>query len=691
MARNRHPVYYQEADRGYGRHLAPWLLLVLVLGAGFASHTAWAGGAALPWITAGLSLAVAGLTWMAATVARARQVGPAGRAHVAATVAATGTWLLAATVLGPFARPVVDVWGLLGVLGAASWNLRVALHRPGRRGEDDDDDTMTPHKAGRVLMTSLGMRGDELQPDPKQVDANRVSGTLALNSGKHTVDDVQKRSHQIATALGIPKAGVRFNENPDNAARPEFSFTLRDVLGSVTPWPGPSQPGGTVFDPIPMGLYETGAVLRKTVADKAGGKHELIQGTTGSGKSSGAKVEICELMTRREVAIFVIDTVKGIQTFGPAAPGLAWFITTESDARRFMKRLMAVIRARTDYLGAHDLSEWAPGCGLTFLVVQIEEAGILLEELGDEFKNVVKAGRSAGIAVKVSLQRPSHDEMPTTARAQLGTISCYGMANDDPVCLLPEAVQDAGADPRRWGDRQPGCCYVAGTGITVAAASTPLRTFEATGADMARIAEQYGPHMSAVDHITTRAFGDLWTKRLPAVDLVARIKQAARGDTQPQPAEQPQVIDNGEVIDTDQAADDEQHHDEQQEAADVTPLTPEDMGLTTPDPDPDLTTSIDDELAGLGDTLDVQFGGPDPGAEITPEAARAAVAQRLADYEADGRDSVRVPDFSDLVNAGLRSRGWFRKELRRLVTTGRLIDEGDGIFRIAHRGEAEAA
>lgn len=699
MARNRRGgpagwnssvVVEEERDGWLLRHLLPWLLLVLVLFAGLASHTAWAGGPALPWITAGLSLAVAGLTWLAATVARARQVGPAGRAHVALTVAGAGAWLLAATVAGPLTRPVVDVWGLLGPLAAVSWNLRLALHRP-TRGDDESDGATTPRKAGKALMTALGMRGDELQPDPAQTGPNRAAGTLALNSGERTVEDVQKKSHQIATALGIPKGGVRFNENPDDASRPEFSFTMRDLLRVSTRWPGPSNAGGTVFDPIPMGPYETGAVLRKTIADQSGAKHELVQGMTGAGKSSGAKVEVCELMTRREIAVIVIDTVKGIQEFGPAAAALAWFITRDSEAKRFMRRLRAVIKARTDYLGAYGLSAWAPGCGLTYLVVQIEEASMLIEDVEDEFTNIVKAARSAGITIKCSLQRPSHDQIPTTARGQLGTISCYGLAPDETVCMLPDAVTEAGADPWRWGDQQPGCCYVAGTGITVAQASTPLRTYEVTGEDMERTALQYGPRMSEVDSVTARAFGELWTRRLAPVEVVRRVTEQARQGAGDAPAAAPsgQVVD-GEVVDEHTEQHDDEHKQEQDEQAAWPAVTPEEMGVDTPDPDPETTGEIDDEVTSLGEGLELRFGGP-TGGEVTPEEARAAVARRLEEFEADGRDTVRVPDFSDFVNARLRSRGWFRKELRRLVDRGRLVDEGDGVFRIAPDDEQEAA
>ncbi len=658
---------------GLLRHLVPWLLLLLVLAAGLASHAAWGSGSTLPWITAAMTPAVGGLAWLAWTVCRARQVGPAGRAHVAGSVAAAGLWLLAATVVGPLTRPVLDLLGGVGAVLAVSWNLRLALHRPSSR-RDEDDDLTTPRKAGRALMASVGLRGTELHPT--QVDPNRVSGRLELAGGAHTVDDVQKRAGQLAAALEVPRGGVRFTEDPDNAGRGDFTFTVRDVLKATTPWPGPSMVGGTVFDPIPMGLYETGVVMCKTLADKAGAKHELIQGTTGSGKSSGSKVEVCELMTRREVGIIVVDTVKGIQTFGPAAPGLAWLVTDEPTAKRFMKRLMVVIKAHTEYLGARDLSEWVPGCGLTFLVVQLEEAGILLEELGDEFKNVVKAARSAGIAVRVSLQRPSHDEMPTTARAQLGTISCYGMGADDPVCMLPEAVQDAGADPRRWGDRQPGCCHVAGTGITVAQAATPMRTYDVPGAVMARVASEFGPRMTPLSRVTTDAFGDLWRDRVPPVELVARVKAAA----------QPGV--SAPVLAAVPGAGQQDQGDGQADDQGGVKVTEEEMGVSTPDPDPEVSGSIDDELESAG--ADVEFGAA-PAAEVSPAEARRAVADRLGEFERAGGDTVRVPDFADLVRSGLRSRAWFRKELMRLVGAGRLVDEGDGVFRIVPGIDTQAA
>src|SRR5699024_9945960 len=382
-----------------------------------------------------------------------------------------------------------------------------ALRKPDNKTNNEQK---TPSHHGKNLLDSLGVKGAGFTPT--EIEPSRVAGEIEMD-GSSTSEDVQKKSHHMAAALGVPKAGVRITPDDSNAGKAELSVALHDVLGSSTPWPGPAHPGGTPFDPVPIGMYETGKVATKTVANEAGAKHEIQQGITGSGKSEGSGVELAELMSRRETAIIVIDTVKGIQSFGEAADGLHGLITDVQLGHPIIKRPKHVIKSRTDYLGAHGYKAWKPGCGLTFLLLQIEEAPIFLEDLdGDELKAVAKAARSAGISLKISLQRPSFDELDTTTRSQFGGVACYGMASDDGVCLLPDAVQDAGADPRQWGDRQPGCLYLSGAGISTALAATPLRTYVREGTAMSRIAAHYGPQMDPIDAITRQAFGGLWDK-----------------------------------------------------------------------------------------------------------------------------------------------------------------------------------
>lgn len=643
------------------RHTLPWIPLPLMLGAGALAHLAWGDTSGLPLVTAGLSVGTVGIAAGAWSISK-KHGAPVG-AHISGTVSTAGLWLVLATVWG-ITPTVASLWALIGPLFALSWNVRMAI-KP--RRQEGNGEPKSPRAAGRALMAALGVKGTDMVPT--EVGQARVAGVLEVD-GSNTIDDVQKKAHQLAAAVGAPKAGVRINGDPTNASRGEFSVTLRDVLRESTPWPGPTHVGGTPFDPVPMGLDETGQVRTKTVADPAGAKHEIVQGITGAGKSSGTKVELCELMPRRETGIIVIDTVKGIQTFGPAARGLAKLVIDPKLAEKVLIRLKShVIRARTDYLGAHDLSEWQPGCGLTFLSVQVEEAATFLADMDDEeIKGIVRAARSAGIRIVISLQRPSHDEISTTVRSQFGSVTCYGMNPDDVVCLLPSDVEEAGADPRQWADRQPGCNYYTGTGISTAQASTALRNYNIDVSTMRQHAATYGPHMDPIDPVTVKAFGDLWTRLGDPVDVVERAKAKALGTGPARPAIERPANDEGDTVTShnDTGDPDEDH------------LTEEDMGVHTPDPDPDMQTTIDDDVDPID--VDVPFGEPTD--EVATDQARAAVAARIAELEQADADTVRATDFAELVRSGIRSRGWFRKELLRLVKRGRLTDEGAGVFGI---------
>ncbi|MGH3097925.1 MAG: hypothetical protein ACRDMV_18235 [Streptosporangiales bacterium] len=655
----------REERRTFGeeviRHLVPWMMLPLLLLVGFLAHLAWGSSSSLPLISAVMGVAVTGVSLVAWTVAARHHVP--GPLHIVGTVAAAGMWIVLATVIGPVTHPVGDMLGLLGAFAAFSWNVRIGLARPTR----EDGEAKTPGAHAKALLSSLGVKGAKMQAT--EVNEARIAGTLQLD-GQSTVEDAQKRAPQLATALQVPKAGVRFTEDPTNAGQAQFTVALRDVLKESTPWPGPSAVRGTAFDPIPMGLYETGEVMLKTLADADGAKHELTQGITGSGKSSGTKIELAEDMTRRELGIIVIDPVKGLQSFGRAARGLSKLIIDEDKGRRFLERLPKVIRERADYLGAHGYKGWQPGCGLTYLVVQVEEASTFLADMDDDVvKSIVKAARSVGISVKISLQRPSFDEISTTVRSQLGTVTCYGIGSDDAVCMLPENVQNAGADPRQWGDTQPGCCYIAGTGLSAAQQSTPLRTYDVTDEQLEQIANTYGPHMDPIDEITTAAFGTLWARLGDPVELVDQLKRGILGKGDAQPASNdgavPATSDN-----TDNESDDT--------------WTVGEMKLVTPDPAPEVAAAIDDEVTGLD--VEMQFG-PTATSEVATEDARRAVADRIAEIEQVGNDVITVPDLFELVRSGMRSRSWFRKELLRLVEVGRLTDRGGGEFGIVPTGD----
>lgn len=684
MARSQQPMVYGLGDtervpvkETLIRHALPWAALPLLWLAGLLAYLAWGDSPALPLITPVMAAAFTAVAAVTYSIGRRHSVH--GGAHLAATVIGIGVWLVLAITLGPVNGTALSLFVLFGAPMVLLWNVRMAVAKP-KRGETEP---RSPKAWGKGLLESVGVKGSTITPT--EIGQARIAGTLELD-GTHTIDDLQKRTQQLAAALEAPKGGVRISGDPKNAGKAEISVTLRDVLAESTPWPGPSHVGGTPWDDIPMGLYETGKELRKVVADKDGAKQAITQGMNGSGKSSGTKVEFAELMTRRETGIILIDTRKALQTFGGAARGIAKIVTKQALGERVVARLAThVIPDRSAYLGAKGLPAWQPGCGLTFLRVQVEEAASFMAALGtdDDLISVLQTARSTGVQIELSLQRPSHDQIPTSVRSELGQVACYGIQPDESVCLLPDEVQSAGADPRRWSNTQPGCCYFAGTGISPQDASVPLRTYEMADSVLAAIADRFGAQMDSIDPITVTAFGRLWDEMGDPVQMVRDMKAKVLATAGQHP-----VIESAPTEDIDSTGTtDVDDYDGADDEETVT-VTEDDMQISTPDPDPTVTASIDDDVIEIDG--DIQFGTAESVSQVSTDEARARVAARIDDLEASGADVVRVPDLKDLVtDPTMRSRGWFHKEFKRLVKIGRLSEKGVDIgeFRIIPRDQ----
>lgn len=696
MARNQLPVVYGGPDDRMTfrekviRHLSPWCSLLLLWVAGLLAYLAWGGSPALPLITPTLAIAffgLAGLAWMIG-----KRHSYHGAVHLAVTIAAIGIWLVLSVTVSPINGTVLTLLGLFGPVTALSWNVRLEVAKP-RKGESEP---RSPKAWAKGFLTSVGIKGASF--NPTEIGAARIAGELELD-GTQTADEMQKRAAQLEAALEAPKGGVRISTDPTNSGRAELSATLKNILGVSTPWPGPSAVGGTPWDPIPMGLYETGEELKKIIADEAGAKHEIAQGINGSGKSSGDRIEFMELMTRRETGIILLDTRKAAQTFGRAVAGIAKVVTKDELGSRVIARLASnVVPDRSAYLAAHGYDAWKPGCGLTFLRIQIEEAASFLAKMDndDDIISLAQTARSVGIEIKLSMQRPSHDQIPTSLRSEFGSVTCYGISADEAVCLLPDEVVSAGANPQRWTNTQPGCNYYAGTGIPVAQASVPLRNYEVTNDVMAVVANHFGPLMDPIDPVTVKAFGKLWDQMgdpaaviqaefarvgggqvLPALAAGATnsaTNSATNGATNGTSAAHPSPTSANNTNGTNEI------DDADDEESKVT-VTEDDMHITTPDPDPNLNTSIEDNV----DPLDTEITFGSKADEVPVEQARQIVRERIDGMESMGSDHVTAPDFGDLVEMKLRSRAWFRKELIRLCEIGRLRDLGGGKFAIVRR------
>lgn len=373
-------------------------------------------------------MALTGATWWAGRGTSAQR-----RLHSAITVAAGSAWLTGACLAGPTAGPLDDLYLMAGPSLALSWNVRMILrHNPDAAEEGAGADKGLLAKVG-LAKASIGRT---------EVEPNRVTAQLGLEAGEQTNDDVTKTLPRIASALDLPPTAVRYMPDPESARRGELVIVPRDMLADTVRWEenGPSLAGGSITDPLVIGVYDDGSPLLLWLpGDKEAGRnatHLLIAGMTGSGKGDGALNLMTEILSRTDVVMWLSDP-KGFQDFRPLLPAIDWAVEGGTATEVMVEAVKATITARTEWLGRHGYRQWeaaaaqpqtdpkhscrkdgtACGCpGLPFHIAWFEEAGVSLGLLGDDaFNSIANLARSAGMALIVSpaaQPRPDQHDHP---------------------------------------------------------------------------------------------------------------------------------------------------------------------------------------------------------------------------------------------------------------------------------------
>ncbi|WP_019888323.1 plasmid transfer protein TraB [Streptomyces purpureus] len=627
-------------------HLPPWLAAGGIGIAGGLGSLQWAESAAAGVGLTLASVAITGATWwMGKSTTQQR------RLHSAITVAAASAWTTAACLAGPTAGPLPDIYLIGGPVLALSWNIRMIL----RRSLDP-----TSQSSDKGLLEKVGLA--RAQIGNVTVEPNRVTAPIALEPGEQTNDDVSKSLGRIASALDLPTSAVRYTPSPDSARRGELVIVPEDMLAEVVEWEGPSNLGGSIAEPLVIGRYDDGSPLMIWLPGdpqaKRNSTHVLVAGGTGSGKGDTALNLQTEILSRRDVLLWLSDP-KMFQDFRPLLPGFDWAVEGGTPTEVMVEALKAAIPARTAWLGKHSYRQWLPECaeqqtstahtcrpdgracgceGMPFLVAWMEEAANTLRALGDDvFTGIAQEARSAGVSLIVSLQRPSYDQMSTSTRASLPSVVALGCDPRDEGFSLPEAVIDAGAHPGAWGNRRPGYCYVVSPGIDESRYPSPGRTRAFTHRSVSRMevlaawAQRNGAN---ADPITAGAAsgiaGRAYTGR-PTIgdDQAEHLAPAAEGDMDD--------TGYGPLLD------------------------PEDDHI---DPEAELPEPEQ------GD--DAPIFGQETGHKPSPDEARRLFAQALEEFETEGRMIVGPVDFTDWCDRHHLSRSWVSLRLKEAATDGRL-------------------
>ncbi|MGW2090028.1 plasmid transfer protein TraB [Streptomyces sp. NPDC001880] len=651
--------------------MRPWLAVAAEVPATFAAHHYW--GDSVP-AAIGLTIAAGVLTAATWWAGEGTKVGR--RIHATLSTGVGTAYLVVGTVTGPFEPAMASVLVIGGSVAAGSWNIRQALRV-----------NVDPQKEGGnaetgILVKAIGDAKVALRGKPK-IEPNKVTAPLQLSAGQVTSDDLGNRIKHIAGELGVSPTSIRIVPDPDRADQATLVVVPKDELKTSTIWPGPSSPGGSITEPIHIGIYEDGEVtvlwFPFDEETKRNGTHFLAAGMNGSAKSTGISVAMTDALTRRDVIVWAVDPSKGQQTFAPFLPHLDWVEMTEAGGNEMIDALSQVITARADHLGRHGYKNWTPDAfeqlGMPYMIVWIEEAAKFFRN-GTEMEGLVMEARSAGISVIISLQRPSATSMPTDVREQLGGVLCFGVKGSTTADMaLPDDVRDAGARPEAWENRKPGYAYLVAPGVDEDRYATPLRTYliddDQIGGTLAVMPR------TPVDPVTAAAAGEAYANRT-RYDADTALTST---DT---PGQETIVMSKDETAAAEKALIEKQ-------------VDREIEAMVGDDPDDDgyvPAVDAEQEIPPIAEGETWSFGQPAPAVqEKTPEAGMEALMAMLDEFRAEEKEFIGPKDFGPYGKGSRigKSRPWVSEALGGLSDAGIHLSETDraGVYRLLYPEMAE--
>lgn len=622
--------------------------------------------------------------------------------HVAGTVV-LGALGVAITLVVGWNRWWIETALILGELIVGSWLLhRIDALRKDAKGETEQQEDGLTKKLG-LENTKFGKA--TVHRDG-QGDVTRIEVPVTHGPGE-TAAVIQQAVPGIESVAdqtlggGVPRGRSRAVPT-DGAGTSKLVIITKDVLKGLIPYPGPSSPGGCITEPLVTGIYEDQEPVVNFIAgcrpEAPNASMSGWMGMTGTGKSANGQVRALEIFSRRNVAMFWFDSVKGAQTVKSLRRGLD-IIFASDDPKAFragMKALGKLIAWRADRLGECGYENWTPEAAtdprlmMPFLVAHFEEADVLCEEAPDELVFVASKGRSTGVVLGISLQRADANSMPTSLRFNISGWNCFGTGDAVSVGFaLSDFTIDAGAHPENWKQSKPGYFYAEGVGIPQDRWPIPAKSAYADARQREAHAEVWGPRMMPVDAGSIAALGDWYQKaKADTAALVAKWDEA--------PGAQPVV-----------------HDGVASKPAPASTNTDEDDFEATVAEIRDELDEVEEQLVADGtlDGMDAEARRIDPGVPTPPvrpgeelswrsskadapsrEAAIEALTRALSEIYAepfpdpedadDGETLRQEPDGSVLLTVGVickryrfRSRPWFSEALKD-ASAGRIQLDG---------------
>jgi FtsK/SpoIIIE family len=345
------------------------------------------------------------------------------RVYAAVTVYVGGTWLSAATAVGPS----VPLLRQALIIGAVILSVPWWAHRR-RRAKVALDRKL---QAWPDIAKAIGLAGTEVMSATVDVWGWRARFRLARGQ---TIKEITAKIPAIESGLGTFRGAVRVYPTPDDLAnRCEIRVLNLDPHAGSIPWPGPSVT--SITQPVALGLFEDAALCQVVFARL----HGILGGTTGSGKSGGLNVLMGNLVACRDVVIWGIDLKRGME-LGPWESCIDRLATTPEEAITLLQDAVTVLEARAALLAAAGRRVWPVSAAMPALVILIDEYAELTEKAPgamNDTDSIARLGRAVAVTLIAATQRPTQKAMGAGAvRSQMDLRICFRVREPRDVDLI---------------------------------------------------------------------------------------------------------------------------------------------------------------------------------------------------------------------------------------------------------------
>lgn len=273
-------------------------------------------------------------------------------------------------------------------------------------------------------------------------------------------DTWQRRCGQLGSALRVLEVTVT---EPWGGTF-ELHLRVRDPLRESIVLPAPFV--GSGFD-LPLGVDEDG---RAIVGDCRNVSGVVVGGVPGGGKSAWLAFALTSMAHREDVQWLLIDGKQGYD-LEVLAPRAYRYISGEeagdlAGVRDSLKDVQTVmcerLRNALHLYGQPNLWSARPSRNHPVVFVVIDECQAYLDsrsftskeekivggEIDSCVRDLVKRGRSAGVVVVLSTQRPTADSIPTSTRDNCGLRICFSVrTREAAAAVLGEYSADSGISP----------------------------------------------------------------------------------------------------------------------------------------------------------------------------------------------------------------------------------------------------